>query len=243
MILPNPKDALHRARLYQLLTEIVDDQFLSKNLIFKGGTCAALMGKLDRFSVDLDFDIKDRSLNHEVGSTLEKIAESLDFEIKDKNAEFMQYILKYKAPAQHRNTLKIDIVNTPFGSDVSKPVYLSDIDRYVVCQTVETMFSHKLVAITDRYAKHRTVAGRDIYDIYYFFINNYQYSPDIIRERTSKPAGRYFESLIEFIGERVDQTTINEDLNMLLPLKRFASIRKTLKIETLNLLRGELARL
>jgi len=57
MNLPNPKDILHRGQMYKLLIEIADSASLSQGLIFKGGTCAAMQGCLDRFSVDLDFDL------------------------------------------------------------------------------------------------------------------------------------------------------------------------------------------
>lgn len=50
MILPSSKDAIHRGQLYRLLIGIADDAFLTESLVFKGGTCAALLNKLDRFS-------------------------------------------------------------------------------------------------------------------------------------------------------------------------------------------------
>ena len=56
MILPNQKDAVHKAWLYRLLSEIYKAAWLADKLYFKGGTCAAMLGYLDRFSVDLDFD-------------------------------------------------------------------------------------------------------------------------------------------------------------------------------------------
>ncbi|HIP71371.1 MAG TPA: hypothetical protein EYH05_08260, partial [Anaerolineae bacterium] len=49
--------AKHRIQLTRLLTEILDDPYLAASLYFKGGTCAAMLGYLDRFSVDLDFDL------------------------------------------------------------------------------------------------------------------------------------------------------------------------------------------
>lgn len=42
----------------RLLIEIVDQPVLAHNLVFKGGTCAGMLGYLDRFSVDLDFDLR-----------------------------------------------------------------------------------------------------------------------------------------------------------------------------------------
>ena len=60
MILPNPKDAIHKAWLYRLLSAIYDNKILINSLYFKGGTCAAMLGFLDRFSIDLDFDYMGR---------------------------------------------------------------------------------------------------------------------------------------------------------------------------------------
>ena len=57
MIPIRPADARHKAQLLRLLTAIVDSPYLSQNLYFKGGTCASMLGFLDRFSVDLDFDL------------------------------------------------------------------------------------------------------------------------------------------------------------------------------------------
>ncbi len=52
------EQARHEAYMYRLLAEILDDKYLVANSFFKGGTCARMLGYLDRFSVDLDFDIK-----------------------------------------------------------------------------------------------------------------------------------------------------------------------------------------
>lgn len=51
MILPQPKDAVHKVWLYRILAGIFDSAFLADVLAFKGGTCAAMLGYLDRFSV------------------------------------------------------------------------------------------------------------------------------------------------------------------------------------------------
>ena len=56
MILPQPKDAVHKAWLYRILSGIYENAELANTLYFKGGTCAAMLGYMDRFSIDLDFD-------------------------------------------------------------------------------------------------------------------------------------------------------------------------------------------
>lgn len=44
--------------MYRLLSEILDNPFVSKQVYFKGGIATMMLGWLDRFSVDLDFDLK-----------------------------------------------------------------------------------------------------------------------------------------------------------------------------------------
>jgi len=238
MIVSNPQDALHRGQMYRLLIEIADDAILSKNLIFKGGTCAVLLGRLDRFSVDLDFDIMKPSIAPKLETSFKKIFSRLGLTVKDESRRVLQYYLKYESPAGARNTLKLDAVNTVYQNDIYKPSFLADIQRYLTCQTIETQFAHKLVAVTDRYEKHHSIAGRDMYDIHYFFLNQYRFNKEAIIERTGLSVGEYISKLIDFIEKNVTETVINEDLNMLLPFAKFNVIRHSLKSEVLAMLKG-----
>lgn len=106
-------------------------------------------------------------------------------------------------------------------------------------QTIETMFANKLVVITDRYQKYKTVAGWDIYDIHHFFLQGYSYKGGVIKERTHLDQKAYFVQLVEFMKKHVTQTIINEDLNTLLPPERFQQIRKILIPEVLYFLENE----
>lgn len=242
MILPNPKDAIHRGQLFKILMEIADSPMLAKNLVFKGGTCAAMQGLLDRFSVNLDFDLVSGADKENVKVELKTIFPKLGLIVKNQSKTTIQYVLKYPAPENSRNTLKLDTVDESLAVGIYQPIYLSDIDRYLLCQTIETMFAHKLVAVLDRYSKHHSVAGRDIYDIYYFFLNQHTYSPTIIQTRTRLGLDAFFGELIDFIQNKVTESIINEDLNMLLPPQQFSAIRKSLKAEVLAMLRSELTR-
>ncbi len=241
MILPKPQDALHRGQLYRLLIAIADDTLLTKSLVFKGGTCAALMNKLDRFSVDLDFDLKKEADTKELTPRLEKVFSGLGLEIKDRSKNAIQYYLKYETAVGSRNTLKLDAVGTPFGADTFEPIFLADIDRYMICQTIETMFAHKLVAVTDRYNQHHAIAGRDIYDIHFFFTNGFKYNRQVITERTGLNIKDYFIRLKDFVEKKVTETIINEDINTLLPYEKFSAIRKSLKVEVISMLKGEIS--
>jgi len=105
------------------------------------------------------------------------------------------------------------------------------------------MFANKLVAALDRFEKNGSIAGRDIYDIHYFFISGYTYNKDVIFERRNITDIKiYFKELIDFIDRNITEKIITQDLNMLLPYKKFIMIRKVLKSETIMLLSDEMKR-
>lgn len=236
MILPSPKDALHKAWLLRLLSAVSDDAFLADKLRFKGGTCAAMRNILPRFSVDLDFDLTDAKAMPTVRKKLESLFKKLGLTVDDCSKTAPQYFLKYKNSPGLRNTLKLDVAFPPPKSNDYEPVRFSDIDRILSAQTIPTMFANKLVALTDRYEKNGSVAGRDLFDIHHFFLKGYEYKKEIIAERTGKTAGEYLKALKAFIQKQITQKLIDQDLNTLLPPKNFQRIRRILKQETLMLL-------
>lgn len=244
MILPNSKDAIHKAWLYRLLSAIYDNQNLSNVLYFKGGTCAAMLGFLDRFSVDLDFDYlgKKEELKN-IERKLESIFKKLDLSIKDKSSKVPQYFLKYDSKQEQRNTMKIDITFPPPKDNIYEAYKFNEIDRIIMCQTVETMFANKLVALIDRFEKNGSIAGRDLYDIHHFFMQGFRYNEKVIIERRKSSLGFFFQELINFIEEKINQNVINQDLNFLLSPDKFQKIRKILKQETLVFLSDELKRI
>jgi len=243
MILPNPKEAGHKAWLYRLLAGIYDDQFLASTFYFKGGTCAAMRGLLDRFSIDLDFDFM--AENEAIAlarKKMEKIFKDLGLEIKQASQKVPQYFLKYPAKADKRNTIKIDVTMPPIRTNKYEAVELTEIDRIVICQTVETMFANKLVALIDRYEKNNSIAGRDIYDIHHFFMNGFGYDKEVIKERRLTEIKPFFVELKKFIETEITQTIIEQDINTLLPYDKFKKIRQVLKKETLLFLSDEIKR-
>lgn len=239
MILPRREDAIHANWLYRVLTEIVDDSFLNAHLRFKGGTCAAMRGFIDRFSVDLDFDMPDQTLNDEVCSHLEKVFVRLGLEIRDHSHKVPQYFVRYPGPANERHTLRVDVTTFATKSNRYEPVRLTEIDRIMHCQTIETMFSHKLVAVLDRYEKHGSIAGRDFFDIHTFFLKGFQYSSEIIHERTGLEVGAFFTKLTAFTRDHLTQAVLDEDLNTLISSVEFHRVRGWLKIEVLRFLEEE----
>jgi len=243
MITLRPTDTIHKAHLLRTLTEIVDNSTLSSSLYFKGGTCASMMGILDRFSVDLDFDLKAGVNEKELRAEFHKVFDKLGFILYQESQKALEFFLKYPNSPNQRNTLKIDALNVIVKSNRYSPVFLPEINRTVNCQDQKSIFANKMVAVKDRYDRRESIAGRDIYDIHYFFLNNLKYSEAVIIERTGLSVKKYLVYLRHFINEKITQVLIDQDLNTLLPFETYNKIRKTLKEETLMFLDNEIARL
>ena len=238
MILIRKEDILHKFELLKLLTAIVDNPEVAQSLYFKGGTCAAMAGFLDRFSIDLDFDLKKGEDKVKLRKCLENIFKVQDFTISNKKRATFFYLLKYQAPPNQRNTLRLSVFEEFIRANDYKPIFLPEINRLVNCQTIETMFANKLVAPIDRFQKHQKIAGRDIYDIHYFFSQDYKFKDEVIRERTGLKTKDYLEALIDFIESKITEKILTEDLNSLLPYPKFQAIRKTLKKEVILFLKS-----
>ena len=237
-----PEDILHKSYLHRLLMEIVDQPLAAQALAFKGGSCAAMLGYLDRFSVDLDFDELKGIDEVELRKIFHQIFERLSFRVMLEFDKVLFFQLRYTSSPGKRSTLKVSASNIRVEANQYKVQYFPEIDRLINSQTIETMFANKLVAVMDRYAQHQTIAERDIYDIHHFFVHGFSFRGDVIRERTGLEPGKYLAELAAFIEKHVTQTTINEDLNSLLPNKQFEQVRKILIPETLSLLDREINR-
>ena len=242
MIEIRPEDAVHKSYLNRLLIEIIDRPVLAHHLAFKGGSCAAMLGYLDRFSVDLDFDVIGNADESILRQEFLQVFMHLDLTVTRELKKGLFFQLRYPSEPGSRNTLKVSASNLQVKANQYKVAYISEIDRMCNCQTIDTMFANKLVAVTERYNLHHSIAGRDIYDIHYFFVHGYSYHAPIIIERTGFEVKVYFKKLSDFIKRHVNQTVINEDLNTLLPPKRFQQVRKILIPETLSFLEREIGK-
>lgn len=236
-------NAMHKAKLMQLLAAVADNSVLRETLRFKGGTCASMRGFLDRFSVDLDFDIVDESKIESLRPVLTKIFRKENFEIRDQSTKVLEFNLKYQALPNERNTLRFDALGTNFKNNVYENVLLPEIGRYFGCQTVETMFSHKLMALMERYDRHKTVAGRDVYDIHYFFLTGKKYLPELILERTGLTTREFFTKLKDFVEKRVTTEILIMDMGILLSSDKMRFVKKSLLLETKMFINDELTRL
>ncbi len=234
-----PEDIIHKSYLNRLLIEIADQPMMAQTLAFKGGSACAMLGYLDRFSVDLDFDVLPGADEVSLRKAFHQIVDRLALKVTFESDQALLFQLRYPSSPGKRSTMKVSASSISVKANQYKVQYFPEIDRLMNSQTIGTMFANKLVAVTDRYAQHRTIAGRDVYDIHHFFLQGYSYHGEVIRERTGLELGDYFEELIAFIKKYVTQTIINEDLNSLLPNRQFQQVRKILIPETLSLLERE----
>ncbi len=239
MITPKKEDAFHKTIMIRVLSSFFNNKEIKKRVAFKGGSCASMAGFLDRFSVDLDFDLLEKKRKEKIRKEIKNTIYSLDLKIKTQSAKELFFIVKYKS-IYPRNSLKISIIGDVPKSNDYQPIFIPELNRFITCQTIETMFANKLVAITDRYKKYHQLAGRDIYDIHYFFSQGFNFKKEIIEERTKIEATTYIKNLIKFIKKNLNQKVIDEDLNFLLLPEKFRAIRKTLILETISFLKSSL---
>ncbi len=205
-----------------------------------------MLSWLDRFSIDLDFDyVGTPAKMPATRRALERIFRDVGLEIKDASKKTPQYFLRYPLATQSsRNTIKIDVTFPPVKANTYQPYHLLDIDRVITCETKETMFANKLVALIERYELREAIAGRDVYDIHHFFLQGFRYNTKVIQERRKiKNVEVFFRRLIDFVDTRVTSTIIEQDLNVLLAPEQFRRIRTHLKRETIMFLTDELKRI
>lgn len=223
---------LHRQKHEQILKSILRDIYtnssLQASLAFKGGTCLYMFYGLDRFSVDLDFNLRSDKFDD---SVLNEIVEKY-LQVSDRtNKHFTWFWLgSYEKALQ-----KVKV-------EVSKRDYP---DRYVnkdfyglTVPTMEPncMFAHKLCAITDR----KKLQNRDLYDAHFMFTQHFDADEEIIKLRTGKTTQEYFADLVTFIEEKVTANNVLEGLGEFLTDQQKNSVRATLKRDILFDLKSRL---
>lgn len=173
----------HRDKMLYVLKDIYSDSELASVLGFKGGTAAYLFYNLDRFSVDLDFDLLDKSKEDLVFEKIKKIAAKHGV-IKDsaKKRYNLFFLLSYE---ENTRNIKIEINRRYFEAKYELKSYLG-ISALVMAR--DDMFANKLLAMYDRMEK----ASRDIFDVYFFAKNNWPINRRLIESRS----GMKFEDLV-----------------------------------------------
>ena len=222
----------HKTILVKILKDIYSNPILGNVLGFKGGTAANLFYGLNRFSVDLDFDLLDESKEDYVFEEIRKILENYGEVREARKKRFnLFYLLSYNQKEPTAQNIKIEINRRNFNSQYELKNYLGITMKVMV---KEDMLAHKLVAAYERLGK----TNRDLFDVWFFLKNDWPINKNIIEKRTGMKFSDFLNKLIQSIeklpqrgilagmGELLDEKTKNwvklhlkEDLLFLLKLK------------------------
>lgn len=203
---------IERQKHEQILKNIIRDIYTTTDLegrvAFKGGTCLYMFYRLDRFSVDLDFNLTAPDFDEAmVTDILKRYLTIAD----QKNKHFTWFWLGGYEKGKQK--VKVEISKRDYPDKyINKDFY----GLTIPTMSPECMFAHKLVAITDR----KKLQNRDLYDAHFMFSNQFPISEEIIKIRTGKSLKEYIEYLIDFIQKHANPHTVLEGLGELLDDKQ-----------------------
>ena len=218
---------LHKNIMLRILKDIYSDTSISPFLGFKGGTAAYVFYGLERFSVDLDFDLLDEDKRDYVFTKIEQIVKNHGKMKEARKKRFsLFYLLSYEEKAQN---IKVEINCRSFGSHYEIKTYLG-ISMLVMVK--EDMFAHKLMAVYERFSK----ANRDIYDIWFFSKNNWPINKDIVESRAKMSFRDLLQKCVDLL-EKTSDRNILSGMGELLDEKQKDWAKKKLRTEAIFLLK------
>lgn len=221
---------VHKNVLIKILKDIYTDSSLGPVLGFKGGTAAYLFHNLDRFSVDLDFDLLDQEKEDYVFERIKEILDNYGILKQAEKKRFnLIYVLSYSGKARDGQNVKVEINRRDFGSKYEVRAYLGISMRVMVR---EDMFAHKLCAMYERIGK----TNRDIFDVWYFLQNEWPINRKIVEDRTGLNFKEFLQKCIDLL-EKVGGHSILSGMGELLDDQQKDWARAKLKSETIFLLK------
>jgi len=223
--------AKHKNVLIKILKDIYTDPTISPILGFKGGTAAAFFYGLDRFSVDLDFDLLNSEKEDSVFERVKKIIENYGTlkGAQKKRFNFL-YILSYDDKDINAQNVKVEINRREFGSRYSVESFLG-ISMQVMVK--EDMAAHKLCAMYERIGK----TNRDIFDIHFFLSHDWPVNKKIVEDRMGVSYAEFLKKCVDIMEKLDDSNVLSGMGELLLTEKQKAWVKTKLKSEALFSLR------
>ncbi len=218
---------VHQTILFQILQDIYSNPKVGPFLGFKGGSAALLFHHLDRFSVDLDFDLLDISQKGEVYKEIAKIAKKYGTIKESYEKHFSIFCLISYEDKSHN--IKIEINQRQFESRYEIKTYMG---VSMMVMVPEDMFAHKLMAMHERIGK----TSRDIYDVWFFLTNRFPINQEIVEKRSNKTFGQLINKCIHQL-EKMNNNNILDGLGELLTMSQKDRAKAKLRNETINLLK------
>ena len=222
--------AKHKNILVKILKDIYTDPTISTILGFKGGTAATLFYDLNRFSVDLDFDLLNAEKEDYVFERVKAILENYGKLKQIRKKRFnLFYILSYDKKDINAQNVKVEINRREFGSRYDVKSFLG-ISMQVMVK--EDMAAHKLCAMYERIGK----TSRDIFDAQFFLAHDWPVNKKIIEDRMGVTYKEFLKKAIA-VMEKFDDRDILTGMGELLSEKQKLWARENLKAEALFALR------
>lgn len=216
----------HRFYLFQILKDIYNDVGLSSFLGFKGGTALMFFYNLPRFSVDLNFNLLDKSKEEFVYEKIREIALKYG-KITDETIKYYGIIVVLDYGMGERK-LKIEISNRE-GKNHYEIKNLLGI--HVKTIILSDMFAHKICALLDI----PEIANRDIFDSHFFLQKHTPINKTIVETRMNMPLEDYLQKCIENLEKMSDKGMLN-GLGELVDKDMENFVRTKLRTETIQLL-------
>lgn len=217
----------HQNVLIKILKDVYTDNTLGPILGFKGGTAALFFYQLNRFSVDLDFDLLSEDQEDYV---FERIAEIISAYGQIKNKSKKRFTLFYELSyAEADWNIKVEINLRHFGSKYEVLNYFG-ISMQVMVR--EDMFANKLAAFYERAER----ANRDIYDVWFFLQNDWPINKELVEKRLGFSFSQCLSKCIDKL-EKITTRNILFGLGEVLDDKQKSWVKNKLKEETLFLLK------
>ena len=209
-----------------ILKDIYTDPTISTILGFKGGTAATLFYGLNRFSVDLDFDLLDEKKEDYVFERVKEILESFGTLKQVKKKRFnLFYLLSYNKKDINAQNIKVEINRRQFGSKYEVKSYLG-ISMQVM--TMEDMAAHKLCAMYERTGKTK----RDVFDVQFILSHDWPINKKIVEDRTGMSYKEFLKKAID-LTEKLNSADMLAGMGELLSEKQKDWVKTKLKFETL----------
>lgn len=220
----------HKTILFQILKDIYSDTTISPFLGFKGGTATLMFYELDRFSVDLDFDLLDETKEDYVFEQVTTIVKKYGILKESYKKRFNLFcLLSYEDKAHN---IKVEINRRQFGSNYEMKTYLG---VSMLVMVPEDMFAHKLMAMSERIGK----TSRDIYDVWFFLSKRFPINKEIVEKRAGLNFDQVIHKCINQL-EKMDNHDILTGVGELLTSSQKDWAKAKLRQETISLLQLQL---
>ena len=217
----------HKTILFQILKDVYSDTTIAPFLGFKGGTAALMFYGLDRFSVDLDFDLLDESKEDHVFEKVITIVKKYGTLKETYKKRFNLFcLISYEDKAHN---IKLEINRRQFGSKFEVKTYLG---VSMLVMVPEDMFAHKLMAMHERISK----TSRDVYDVWFFLEHRFPINKEIVENRANMSLDELLQKCIQQL-EEMNNRNILSGVGELLTSSQKDWVKAKLRVETIALLK------